>query len=63
MFLVGTINPLTESELFEKCEFIMGDVEEYEKDKARAKEKASFFIEQLKEISETILGLRNGRRT
>jgi len=63
IFVVGTINPVTENELLERCEFLIGNREEYERDKQKAKEASKRFLSQLNEIVESFLGQKNRQGT
>ncbi len=63
IYVVGTINPVTESRLLKECEFLLGNEEEYENDKKRAEEQSQKFLTQFREIVESLLGRENQQRT
>ena len=63
IYVVGTINPVTESRLLKECEFVLGNKEEYESDKRRAEEQSQRFLNQFREIVESLLGQGSQRQT
>lgn len=63
IYVVDTINPVTESKLLKECEFLLGDKEEYEVDKRRAEEQSQKFLNQFREIVESLLGQGSQRQT
>lgn len=63
IYVIGTINPVTESRLLEECEFLVGNKDEYENDKKNAKERSERFLSQFREIVESFLDQGSQQQT